>query len=217
MGTKISNYLILMIIGIVNFKMGNIHSVRNALNFLGCENKIINTRTDFENVTHLILPGVGSFKDAMKNLNELDFVSKIREKVLCKKKKILGICLGMQLLGCSSTENGFTTGLSIIENKVEKFSKKDVEENNIPHVGFNNINVVNDKNGFFDKLTNKSNFYFVHSFRMLPDNIKNDFAICNYGTDFLAAFRKNNVFGVQFHPEKSQSCGLQILTNFLEK
>ena len=205
-----------MIVGIVNFKMGNINSVCNALNFLGCDNKIINTLEDFKNITHLILPGVGSFNDAMINLNNLNFVSKIREQVFEKKKKILGICLGMQLLGSSSTENGFTNGLSLIENKVEKFSKEEVKENNIPHVGFNNINIIDDKNGFFKNLNNDSNFYFVHSFRMKANNIKNDFALCNYGTDFLAAFKFRNIYGVQFHPEKSQSCGIQILTNFLK-
>ena len=116
----------------------------------------------------------------------------------------------------SSTENGFTTGLSLIDNKVEKFSKQDVKENNIPHVGFNNINIIDDKNGFFKNLTNKSNFYFVHSYRMEINNLKTDFALCNYGTDFLAAFKFRNIYGVQFHPEKSQSCGIQILTNFLK-
>mgnify|MGYP001345434509 FL=1 len=205
-----------MIVGIVNFKMGNINSVCNALDFLGCENKIINTQEDFENITHLILPGVGSFKDAMINLNKLNFVGKIKEKVLDEKKKILGICLGMQLLGSSSTENGNTNGLSLIENKVEKFSKEDVKQNNIPHVGFNNINIIDDKSGFFNKLTNKSNFYFVHSYKMKSNNLKNDFALCNYGIDFLAAFKFKNIYGVQFHPEKSQSCGIQILSNFLK-
>ena len=205
-----------MIVGIVNFKMGNINSVCNALDFLGCENKVINTQEDFENITHLILPGVGSFKDAMINLNKLNFVNKIKEKVLDEKKKILGICLGMQLLGSSSTENGNTNGLSLIENKVEKFSKEDVKQNNIPHVGFNNINIIDDKSGFFNKLTNKSNFYFVHSYKMKSNNLKNDFALCNYGIDFLAAFKFKNIYGVQFHPEKSQSCGIQILSNFLK-
>ena len=103
-----------------------------------------------------------------------------------------------------------------IENKVEKFSQEDVKQNNIPHVGFNNIDIIDDKNGFFKNLTNKSNFYFVHSYRMKPNNLKNDFALCNYGTDFLAAFKFRNIYGVQFHPEKSQSCGIQILTNFLK-
>jgi len=204
-----------MIVGIVNFKMGNINSVCNALNYLGCENKIINTIEDFKNVTHIILPGVGSFKDAMFNLNKLNFVKKIKEEVIVEKKNILGICLGMQLLGSSSTENGFTTGISLVENKVEKFSIEEVKKNNIPHVGFNNVKIIDNKSGFFKNITNNSNFYFVHSYRMKTNNFKNDFALCNYGTDFLAAFKFENIFGVQFHPEKSQSCGIQILANFL--
>ena len=206
-----------MIVGIVNFKMGNISSVCNALNFLGCENKIINSEKDFDNITHIILPGVGSFKDAMFNLNKLNFVNKIKENVLEKKKNILGICLGMQLLSTSSTENGFTNGLSLIKNKVEKFKKEDVQNNNIPHVGFNNIKIIDDKDGFFKNINKDSNFYFVHSYRMDSNNLKNNFAMCNYGEDFLAAFKIDNIYGVQFHPEKSQSCGIQIITNFLNK
>ena len=134
-----------------------------------------------------------------------------------KKKNILGICLGMQLLSASSTENGFTNGLSLIKNKVEKFKKEDVQNNNIPHVGFNNIKIIDDKDGFFKNINKDSNFYFVHSYRMDANNLKNNFAMCNYGEDFLAAFNIDNIYGVQFHPEKSQSCGIQIITNFLNK
>lgn len=205
-----------MNVGIINFNMGNISSVVNAINFLGCSSKIINSIEDFDDVTHFILPGVGSFKDAMINLKSSSIEKILKKKILIEKKKILGICLGMQLLGSSSTENGFTEGLSFIKNKIEKISMENNKKLTLPHVGFNNINIVNKKANFFNNIDELSNFYFVHSYKMEIGDFKQDYAICEYGQKFLAAFKKNNIYGVQFHPEKSQSCGLELIYNFLK-
>ncbi len=205
-----------MKVGIINFKMGNINSVKNALEYLGCQTVIINNRDHLKDeISHIILPGVGSFKDAMNNLRSMLIIEKLREEVLIKKKKILGICLGMQLLGSSSTEDGFTNGLSFVENKVTRFNIEDIGNLQIPHIGFNNIKVIKSNNKFFSNVDEKSNFYFVHSYKMDVENFSQNFATCNYGIDFLAAFQKDNIYGTQFHPEKSQSCGIELIFNFL--
>ena len=202
--------------GIVNYNMGNINSVVNSLNFLGIENKVIISQNDFDDVSHLILPGVGSFKEAIKNLNELKFLDKIKEHTLIKRKKILGICLGMQLLGLSSNEDGYSKGLSFIKNKVEKFERTKKNNLRIPHVGYNQI-MIKDKNfNLFKNIQDGSNFYFVHSYKMDIGDLNYNYAACNYGKDFLAAFQKENICGVQFHPEKSQSNGMQLLYNFFK-
>lgn len=202
-------------VGIVDFGMGNLNSVCNALKFLGLEFTIILKPDDLNNLTHIILPGVGSFKKAMTNLSLLNLVEKIRSSVLNEKKKILGICLGMQLLGSSSTEDGYTEGLSLINNRVRIFSTKETKKKSIPHVGFNTIKIFNNRSFFFNKINDNSNFYFIHSYRMLREELIDNYALCNYGSDFLAAFNYKNIFGTQFHPEKSQSNGLQLLYNFL--
>ena len=200
---------------ILNYHMGNITSLQNSLDYLSVNHKLAEVPNELEKATHIILPGVGAFNKAMKNLHEMNIIEKLKILVLEKKIKILGICLGMQLLGLSSTENGFTKGLGFIENTVERFTNDEVKNNKIPHVGFNSINIKND-NKFFDGIKNNSDFYFVHSYRMIKENFMKDYAICNYGSDFLAAFNINNIYGTQFHPEKSQSNGLRLLFNFLK-
>ena len=206
-----------MKIGIINFKMGNINSVKNAIEYLGCKIEIINDRKQIkDDFTHMILPGVGAFRDAMNNLNEMSIIDDLREEVIYKKKKLLGICLGMQLLGSSSTEGGETKGLNFIENKVTRFKNEKMNRLQIPHVGFNNIKIVKSFNKFFKDINDNSNFYFVHSYKMDVENLSENYAVCNYGTDFLAAFQTDNIYGTQFHPEKSQSDGIELLSNFLK-
>ncbi len=197
---------------IIDYGMGNINSITNALNYLGITWNISNSRKDIENFSHLILPGVGSYKVAMNNLNKLDLVDGIKELGLIKKKKILGICLGMQLLGSSSTEDGYTKGLEFVNNKVTKFSSTD-KDIRVPHVGFNNISKFSEDFYLFKNINSKDNFYFVHSYKMDLEKNSN-YVLCNYGNEFLAGFQKENIFGVQFHPEKSQSSGLKVLNNF---
>ncbi|MDC0616597.1 imidazole glycerol phosphate synthase subunit HisH [Candidatus Pelagibacter ubique] len=200
---------------IIDFGMGNIISLKNIFDYLGCKTIISSNYQDIKNFSHIILPGVGSFKKAMENLKSLNLNEEILEHITIKEKKILGICLGMQLLGSSSTENGFSEGLNLISNKVVKFDDLKFEKLKFPHVGFNNIKIRNNNSNFLDKINDMDNFYFNHNYFMTIGNIKEDYATCDYGDTFISAFKKNNLFGVQFHPEKSQSSGIKFLSNFL--
>jgi len=202
-------------VAILDYKMGNITSLKNSLNYLSAKFEIVNNPNGLKNKTHIILPGVGSYKLAMKNIRSLKIEEPLKYYVNEKKINILGVCLGMHLIGKSSTENGYTKGLGFIDNVVKSFTKKEVKNQKIPHVGFNSIK-FNKENKFLRGIEPNSDFYFDHSFRMTKDNFSGNFALCNYGLDFLAAFNKNNIFGTQFHPEKSQSNGLNVLVNFLK-
>jgi len=203
-------------VAIIDYGIGNIWSVINALKYIGAQPKLVDRPADILNAPYLILPGVGSFRQGMAHLQKRGIDDAIRNAVLIRKRKILGICLGMQLLGTYGTEDGKTEGLGIISNGVECFTGKEVGGKKIPHVGFNSI-IVSDNSGLFSDLPLESDFYFIHSYRMLIDYLGKDsrVGICSYGIEFLAAFEKGNVCGTQFHPEKSQTNGLILLKNFL--
>jgi len=201
-----------MLVGIINYGMGNINSVINILKYLGINYRVSNDFKEINKFSSLILPGVGSFKRAMINLKALGLSDEIKEYATIKKKNVLGICLGMQLLGKSSTEDGLTEGLGLIRNEVTKF---DLKQLRIPHVGFNNITKKTNSFRLLKNCNEKDNFYFVHSYKMMAEN-NSEYAICEYGTKFLAAFELQNIFGVQFHPEKSQSSGIKIFQNFFQ-
>ena len=198
---------------IVNYGIGNIWSVIAAFEYLGAKCNVTDDKKEILSSKKIVLPGVGSFKKAMDSINNKNLNTAINEAVKVKKSSILGICLGMQLIGSSSTENGFTKGLGLIPNKVRMFDKK--YKIKIPHVGFNTVQIPR-KNILFKDIPDKSDFYFVHSYYMINDNLENGCsATTKYGVDFVAAFEKENIFGTQFHPEKSQTNGLTLLRNFL--
>jgi len=201
-------------VGIVNYGMGNIRSIENSLLYLGCKFKVLNNPDKIFSYSHLILPGVGSFKKAIENLKIDGLHQAIQECVNNKGINLLGICLGMQLLCESSSEGGFTKGLSLIKNKVETFTKKEVGNKKIPHVGFNQVKIEKDSS-LFKNINDNSDFYFDHSFRVIQNNNLQNFQTCEYGTKFVASFEKDNIYGTQFHPEKSQSNGLTLMYNFL--
>ncbi len=201
-------------VGIVNYGMGNIRSIENSLLHLGCKFKILNKPDKIFDYSHLILPGVGSFKRAIQNLKIEGLYEALQESVNKKGINLLGICLGMQLLCKSSSEGGFTRGLSLIKNKVETFTKKEVGNKKIPHVGFNQVKIEKNSS-LFKNINNNSDFYFDHSFKVLQDKELKNFQTCEYGAKFIASFEKDNIFGTQFHPEKSQSNGLTLIYNFL--
>jgi glutamine amidotransferase len=201
---------------IVDYGMGNIWSVASAFKYLGCDIEITADWRRVEKSQLLILPGVGSFKKAMNSLKELGLDETLTKRVSEEKVKILGICLGMQLMGTSSTEDGMTIGLNLIPVEVDRFTPNEVGTRKIPHVGFDR---VQSKQGsiLFRNLKGADDFYFVHSYRMLSRDLSGFLAKCNYGIDFLAAYEFENVYATQFHPEKSQTNGLQLLKNFLSR
>lgn len=201
-------------VGIVDYGMGNLYSVIGAFEYIGSTVELIYEPDQILEHNNLILPGVGSFRMGMDNLSDRGLDVAIIDSVLNKRSKILGICLGMQLLGSSSTEDGYTNGLGLLPNKVEEFNQDELSGKKLPHTGFNSISYENE-NSFFVNLPNMSDFYFIHSYRMIPNAKQKDYATCNYGVDFLAAIKFENIYGAQFHPEKSQTNGLTLLKNFL--
>lgn len=203
-------------VAVIDYGMGNVWSVTNALKYLGAQVDLVGNPDDLKKYEFLILPGVGSFRRGMQELKERKLDSSICEAVNEMGTKILGICLGMQLLGIHGTEDGETDGLSLIGQQVDRFTQEEIRGNKIPHVGFNTVH-FSEQAGLFAGLPENADFYFVHSYRMPIHGIKGRIATCNYGVDFLAAFEVNNVCGTQFHPEKSQTNGLLLLRNFIGK
>tara|TARA_B100000959_G_scaffold263875_1_gene303711 strand:- start:203 stop:826 length:624 start_codon:yes stop_codon:yes gene_type:complete len=203
-------------VAVVDYGMGNVWSVISALRYLGATVELVRDLEVLARADFMVLPGVGSFKKGMENLKESGLDEVIRSAAIVNNAKILGICLGMQLLGSQSEEDGETAGLGLVTNRVERFTTKEVGQNKIPHVGFNPVRFSEQK-GLFSDLPETSDFYFTHSYRMLVDKIEGRYATCSYGIDFLAAFEIGNICGAQFHPEKSQTNGLILLRNFLKK
>lgn len=201
-------------ITVIDYGMGNIWSVLSALRYLNCEPIVSSDPNEILQAESLLLPGVGSFRKAMVSLRGLGLDEAIIEAVNANGTKILGICLGMQLMGLRSTEDGDTAGLGLISNTVDKFNAQEVGNNKIPHVGFNSV-LSQLGSSLFRGLPEEADFYFVHSYRMQAEGTVKKEAICHYGTDFLAAFEQDNIFATQFHPEKSQANGLVLLKNFL--
>jgi imidazole glycerol-phosphate synthase subunit HisH len=203
-------------VAVVDYGMGNVCSVVSALSYLGATVELVSDPEVLAKAEFIVLPGVGSFKKGMENLKKNGMDEVICSAAIVNKAKVLGICLGMQLLGSQSTEGCETAGLGLVANRVERFTTKELGQNKIPHIGFNSINFTG-KSGLFSDLSGPADFYFVHSYRMLVDNIDGLYATCTYGIDFLAAFEIDNICGAQFHPEKSQANGLVFLRNFLKK
>lgn len=198
---------------IIDYGMGNIKSLISAYNYIGVHNIILsNNYQEIKSADKILLPGVGSFFQAMQNIKNLELDKYLEEIVLSNKKPILGICLGMQLLGSNSEEDGFTEGLHFIEASCKKFKQSTLK---VPHVGFNQVN-INTNSKLFSGLEDKSDFYFTHSYKMSTEKNINE-STCIYGDNFVAAFEYDNILGTQFHPELSQTNGLQILKNFIEK
>lgn len=195
---------------IIDYGASNIKSLCNALEYLNCKFKVSNVEKDILSPEKIILPGVGAFNLAIKNLkkNNLDLLIKNN---FSKNVPILGICLGMQLLGSYSYENGKNEGLNLVNGITKKFNFK--KKLAIPHIGYNSIS-FNNKSKLFNKIKNNSFFYFSNSYHFVTkENIVT--SNCDYGGFFASSIEKNNIFGVQFHPEKSHSNGLQLLLNFI--
>jgi glutamine amidotransferase len=199
---------------IIDYGMGNLWSVYSAFKFLGVDVKISSDPRDVLDADLLVLPGVGSFRKAMESLERKGLVTVINEAVLVKKTKILGICLGMQLFAESGFEDGYSNGFGFIKGSVREFHPSGNSYFKLPHIGFNNVK-FSSGSLLGSGLELGSDFYFVHSYRMSSDNLPGHTGICDYGETFLATYENDNLFATQFHPEKSQTNGLQLLSNFL--
>jgi len=202
-----------MKIGIINYGVGNILSIQNMLKKSGNKAEIFSEPEMIYKYDKLILPGVGSFDFAMNKLINNSWINPLNVFTLEKKNPILGICLGMQLL-CNSSEEGKVKGLSWINGEVKKFKTDEKFSLKVPHMGWNTVKFQKDCK-LFEDLNHVNKFYFVHSY-FVECSEKNDITgITNYnGIEFVSSFNKDNVFGVQFHPEKSHKYGLKLLENF---
>jgi|TARA_B110000037_G_scaffold220716_1_gene289397 glutamine amidotransferase len=197
---------------IVDYKVGNINSVSNALKQLGYNVLITNDEHEITSADAIILPGVGAFEEAMNNIRSLNLIPILENFALIEKKPVLGICIGMQILANYSEENGIHNGLGWIPGSVKKIHYND--NLLVPHVGWNNVNSKINKNIFFsnNELENP-NFYWDHSYYFECDE-KYKIATVDYGNEMSAIVGNENIFGAQFHPEKSQTNGLKLFRSF---
>tara|TARA_Y100000768_G_scaffold388808_1_gene387375 strand:+ start:11896 stop:12510 length:615 start_codon:yes stop_codon:yes gene_type:complete len=199
-------------IGIVDYGCGNINAFLSAYKYLNIQSKIIKNLSDLSTVNKIILPGVGSFDYVMDTFIKSGLREAVQDKVLLKKVPILGVCAGMQILSAISDE-GKISGLGWVEGKVKSFKSLDIPmDNSIPHMGWNCVFFSD--NNLFKNIKQGSRFYFVHSFFFDNYNKEDQIAYTKYPKKFTSAIRKNNIYGVQFHPEKSHINGLELLKNF---
>ena len=201
---------------IIDYGAGNVESVLNALSFVkNNENFLVSNKpSDIRAANHIILPGVGAFGDCMDGLKSVEgLLPEIRKQVLVEKKPFLGICVGMQVLSSIGHENGEHQGLGFINGKVEKITAQ--EGLKIPHMGWNEIMLKPTKHPALKDVKNGEHFYFANSYHFICQNENNVMAQVEYGSKLNAIVAKENILGIQFHPEKSGEAGLLILKNFL--
>ena len=199
---------------IIDYGMGNIDSVKRAVEFCGGDAFITSSEKDISEASHIILPGVGAFPDAIKIIKIKCLDKILKKEVFIKKKFFLGLCLGMQLMATKGYEVEKTVGLGWFDAEVTKLVPQNNTER-IPHVGWNEV-LPTKESVLFKDIHVPKDFYFVHSFHVKCKNEEDILAITPYCKSFASVINKDNIFGAQFHPEKSQKVGLQFLRNFLE-
>lgn len=197
--------------------MGNLRSVAKGIEKVGGRVIVSSDPEELSLASHLILPGVGAFGDAMRELNQRDLIPWIKDWI-ASDRPFLGICLGMQLLFDNSEEGGLQPGMSVLPGRVVRFDNDSFpgnEHRKIPHMGWNRVQsrIANDP--MLSSISHDPYVYFVHSYYVVPDDPRVTWLSCDYGQEFCAAVRVGNMLATQFHPEKSQTEGLQILKNFL--
>ena len=200
---------------IVDYGLGNIHSLASALHFVGAKVAVTGKPIEISKSDAIALPGVGSFPAAMRLIKQNQIDLAIYDALQRPTSKLLGICLGMQLLGTSSAEDGGEFGLGIMDFKVEKFGEGFDGAFPLPHIGFNSVH-HNPSSTLFTGLGKEADYYFVHDYRAAYERSGNRESLCSYGEPFIASVDNGRVFGTQFHPEKSQMNGLRLLSNFLK-
>ena len=200
---------------VVDYGMGNIHSLVSALTYLGAQVEVSAEASKICRSSLIILPGVGSFPAAMSIIQKRSIDIALRETLENPTSRLLGICLGMQLLGQASTEDGGADGLGILEFEVQKFGEAEKGSLPLPHIGFNAV-FHNSQSSLFKGMGESADYYFVHEFQCSVGRSGALESLSTYGDIFLAAIEDGQVFGTQFHPEKSQTNGLRVLSNFLQ-
>ncbi len=198
---------------VIDYGMSNLGSICRALEECGANAFVSDDPRSIESADHLILPGAAAFPDGMSNLNSAGWVKPIKQAVAAGVP-LLGICLGMQLLADKSYENGESAGLGLIPGQVCLFTPKTARDK-VPHVGWNEI-YKEKENVLLENIPEQTDFYFVHSYHFMPENTGNIIAKTDYCGGFVSIVADKNIFGVQFHPEKSGKLGFQILKNFLD-
>lgn len=198
-------------VAIIDYGAGNLSSVKKALDYLGAESEITDDRDKILSASHVILPGVGSFGDAMNSMRDRGLVDTVKETA--KSKRFLGICLGLQLLFEGSDESPDAQGLGILKGEIVSIPKDAGLK--VPHIGWNSVS-LKQNDGIFKDIDDESYFYFVHSYYLknADDNVVA--GVTSYGTEIECAVQRDNLCAVQFHPEKSGKVGLKLLKNFLE-
>lgn len=199
---------------IVDYGVGNLGSIANLIKKIGYRDFAITSDPKLiKKASKIILPGVGSFDNAVLQLNQLGIVDVLKEKVTNEKTPILGICLGMQLM-TQSSEEGTLRGLSFIDAKVRKFNAN--KEYKVPHMGWNTVSISKESKIFLGMTEQENRFYFVHSYYVDCHDQSDILTVTNHGISFTSSFERENIIGVQFHPEKSHKFGMQLIKNFLE-
>ena len=199
-------------ISIVDYGVGNLASVKNMLKKAGYESVLAADPSTIEAASKIILPGIGAFDHCMKQFNASGLRDAVTRKVLEDKTPLLGICVGLQML-MENSEEGVEPGLGWIAGKTVKFKKEKIGDLKIPHMGWTNVRLEK-KSALTENLGDQPRFYFVHSYYVQPENKSDELLSANYGYEFTAAISRDNIYGAQFHPEKSHKYGMKILENF---
>jgi imidazole glycerol-phosphate synthase subunit HisH len=196
-------------ITVVDYGVGNLHSVAKALEKVGADTRVTSDWKDVEKSDGVVLPGVGAFKDSMDAMHRSDLAKAIKAYI-ASGKPFLGVCVGLQMLFAESEEFGISKGLGVFPGRVVKFN----QNQKVPHMGWNGIKITKPGNPLLKGVEDGAYLYFVHSFYVAPETSSLTAATCQYGTEFTCMVWEKNVFGTQFHPEKSQTVGLKIYENF---
>jgi glutamine amidotransferase len=199
-------------ITIIDYGVGNLASVKNMLKKAGFESVLASDAASVEKADKIILPGIGAFDHCMQKFNDSGLRPFVTKKVMEEKTPLLGICVGLQML-MENSEEGVEPGLAWIPGKTIKFKKEKLGDLKIPHMGWTNVRIEKES-ALTEGLGEQPRFYFVHSYHVQPENKPDELLSAHYGYDFTAAVNRDNIFGAQFHPEKSHSYGMKILGNF---